>query len=117
MSEYFDQLSLSAVANLSAGLVSTNGGLLDLIVSLVLVRLGLRIFYNTTLQTQREIQLIVVSALSWIIGHALVKGHVWGPSNLFLPPEDYVFPSSDDPKVRFERTLVGSILNFLKNIV
>jgi hypothetical protein len=84
MSQYFDQISLAAVANLSAGLISVNGGLIDLILSLILVRIGLKIFYNANLKPQSEIQLFVISAIAWLVGHSLLKGHDWDPPEVFI---------------------------------
>jgi len=83
MSQYFDQVSLAAIANLSAGMVSVDGGIRDLILSLILVRLGLKIFYNVQLKANTEIQLFLISAIAWIVGHSLLKNHSWDPPAVF----------------------------------
>jgi hypothetical protein len=103
MSQYFDQISLAAVANLSAGLISVDGGLRDMIISLILVRIGLKIFYNAKLKPQSEIQLLVVSAIAWLIGHSLLKGHDWDPPEVFI----------DNPKNSLEQAEKETIVKII----
>jgi hypothetical protein len=91
MSQYFDQVSLAALANFSSGMVSVNGGLRELVLSLVLVRLGLKLFYDVHLKPRNEIQLFLVSAIAWMIGNSLLRGHNWNPPAVFddkIPQEE-----------------------------
>lgn len=83
---YFDQLSLAAIGNLTAGMTSVNGSFLDLILSFIIIRIGLRIFYNIDLPRGAEIQLFIISIVSWIIGNALLKGHDWNTQEIYLDP-------------------------------
>jgi hypothetical protein len=91
MSQYFDQVSLAALANFSSGMVTVNGGLRELIISLILVRIGLKIFYNVDLKPRNEIQLFLISAIAWMIGNSLLRGHSWEPPAVFddkIPEEE-----------------------------
>jgi len=89
---YFDQLSLAAIGNLTAGMTSVNGSFLDLILSFIIIRIGLRIFYKIDLPRGGEVQLFIISVISWIIGNALLNGHDW------KTPEIYLNPSAADLK-------------------
>lgn len=115
MSQYFDQISLAAVANLSAGLISVNGGLIDLILSLILVRIGLKIFYNAKLKPQSEIQLFVISAIAWLVGHSLLKGHDWDPPEVFIDnPKTMVVVSEQEHIVS---VVANACLSLLRKMV
>ena len=91
---YFDQLSLAAIGNLTAGMPSVNGSFLDLILSFIIIRIGLRIFYNIDLPRGAEIQLFIISIVSWIIGNALLKGHEWKTQEIYLDPSSEFGPNS-----------------------
>jgi hypothetical protein len=115
MSQYFDQISLAAVANLSAGLISVNGGLRDMILSLILVRIGLKIFYNAKLKPQSEIQLLVISAIAWLIGHSLLKGHDWDPPEVFI--DNPKITSEPDDKENIVNIITSTCLSLLRKII
>jgi hypothetical protein len=93
---FFDQVSLAAIANLTAGMTSTRGTIIELITSFLIVRVALKIFYSANLTLNGELQLLIVSAVSWIVGNSLLRDHDWQTQDLYLEPEQYkeLAPSS-----------------------
>jgi hypothetical protein len=115
MSKYFDQISLAAVANLTAGLVTVDGGIRELLFSLIVVRLGLKIFYRAEIKMDAEIQLFLISAVSWLVGHALLRGHSWDPSPLYLTRQSQLSPQEDNSdKIK---VVCNAVLNFIRKII
>jgi hypothetical protein len=114
MSQYFDQVSLAAIANLSAGMVSVDGGLRDMILSLLLVRVGLKIFYNVHLKPNTEIQLFLISAIAWIVGNSLLRGHSWNPPYVFddRVPEEPM----EDPATSIKRIVTSVVSSLFRKL-
>lgn len=111
---YFDQVSLSFVANLSAGMLAVNGGLLELIISLIIIRIGLKFFYKTDFTLETEVQLLSISALAWLLGYAILKGHTWQPEDVYLYPEQSPTPKQTGSTSKFFADLC---LNFVRKII
>jgi hypothetical protein len=114
MSQYFDQVSLAAIANLSAGMVSVDGGIREMILSLLLVRLGLKLFYNVNLKPNIEVQLFLISAIAWMIGNSLLRGHSWNPPYVFddRVPEDVI----DDPATSLKKVITSVISSLFRKL-
>lgn len=85
---FFDQISLAAIANLTAGMTSVNGSFIDLLLSLVVVRVGLRLFYNSDLSRGGEVRLFIVSVIAWILGNSISRGHDWKTQEIYLDPSE-----------------------------
>jgi hypothetical protein len=93
---FFDQISLASIANLTAGMTSTRGTFIELISSFIIVRIALKIFYKTSLTLNAELQLFIVSSISWIIGNSLLRDHEWQTPDLYLEPD--LYKNSTSPK-------------------
>ena len=114
--EYFDQLSLAAVASLSSGIVVANGTLLDLLLTILIVRAGLLLFYRIrTPDLDGEIRLLIVSSIGWLIGHTITRGHTWNTNdNLVANPSSRSFLQ---PKAQKPNVFIGALLSILQKIL
>jgi hypothetical protein len=43
-----------------------------------------------------ELQLFIISAVSWIVGNSLLRGHEWQTQDLYLQPEMYKSETPED---------------------
>lgn len=109
--EYFDQLSLAMVTSFSSGIVSGTGTLFDLLITIVFVRVGLFLFYRTrTPNLDGEIQLIILSAVGWLVGKSITNGHSWNTEdNLVADLGTRSFHQSKPPKPNILANLAFSL--------
>jgi hypothetical protein len=81
------------------------------------VRVALKIFYRTKMSVNAELQLFIVSAVSWIIGNSLLRGHEWQTQDLYLQPEMYKSEALED-KGTYGMSLVTRVcLDLLRKII
>lgn len=114
---FFDQVSLAAIANLTAGMTATNGTFVELISSFLIVRVFLKFFYKTKTTANAELQIFIVSAISWIVGNSLLRGHSWQTQDLYLSPEIYEHDDVNKPKSRGFAFITGICLDLLRKAI
>lgn len=73
----FEQSTLIALGNVSGGIVSTSGSPIDFLLSFIVIRISLLIFYRLPTSPRNEINLFVLSFIFWAIGRALTFNHDW----------------------------------------
>lgn len=114
--EYFDQLSLAAVASFSSGIIATNTNIVDLLLTLLIVRTGLLLFYRIkTPNIDGEIRLLIVSSIGWLIGKAITDGHTWNTNdNLVANPSSRSFLQ---PKASKTNPFISALLTILQKIL
>lgn len=114
--EYFDQLSLAAVASFSSGIVATDTNIGDLLLTLLIVRLGLLLFYRIRAPNiDGEIRLLTVSSVGWLVGKAISQGHTWNTNDdLVANPSSRSFLQ---PRASKPNPIVSAVLSILLKVL
>lgn len=74
---FFDTLAVTAFGNFCGGLISPNGSVVSLLVTLIAIRLVFFLAISHRLSPELELRVALISAVSWLIGNSLVKDHTW----------------------------------------
>lgn len=73
----FEQSSLVALGNISGGIVSQTGSPFDFLLSFIVVRTTLYLFYRLPTSPRNEINLFFLAFIFWAIGRSLTYNHDW----------------------------------------
>jgi len=114
--EYFDQLSLAVVSSFSSGIVTPTGSLTDLLLTIVIVRAGLFLFYRLrTPNLDGEIRLVVLSAVGWLLGNSITNGHSWNTEDNLVA--DISTRSFHQPKPPKPNPIIGILFGFFRGLL
>lgn len=73
----FEQSTLIALGNISGGIISQTGSPVDFLLSFIVVRFTLYIFYRLPTTFKNEINLFLLGFIFWAIGRSLTYNHDW----------------------------------------
>jgi hypothetical protein len=114
--EYFDQLSLATIASFSSGIVNSSGTLGDLLLTILIVRAGLLIFYKLKRpHIDGEIRLLVISAIGWLLGAAITRGHSWNTDDDHVA--DASMRSFNAPPPQKTNIWVNAVISLIQKLI